>query len=112
LRQPAPHRAEPFFTSSPFEPTLDPITSWDQIDLTDMGAMITAIARGVRLLREQAGVLAEKGTRHRARGFWAVSTVRGLHRGAPRSELYSNSDTGVHGPARGHPLPAQQHGSA
>jgi cytochrome P450 len=71
----------PFFTSSPFEPTLPAIKNLDEIDLTDFDLYTHGDPHAAwRLLREQAPVFFNKGV---ARGygdqpFWAVTTYEGV----------------------------------
>lgn len=87
---------EPFFTSSPFEPTVDPATRLDEVDLTDMAAMGVGDPHATwRLLREQAPVFRhEKGVHGtRGQGFWAVTTFEGCTEVHRRTDTYSNSDT-------------------
>jgi cholest-4-en-3-one 26-monooxygenase len=87
---------DPFFTSSPFEPQLDPITSLDKIDLTDPDLLRYGDPHQVwRLLRENAPVFWHaKGTHGtRGKGFWAVTTYAECSEVHRHPEVFSNSDT-------------------
>jgi cholest-4-en-3-one 26-monooxygenase len=88
--------AQPRFTSSPFEPRVAPITSIDQIDLTDMSLLGVGDPHAAwRMLREQAPVFWHAKGAHgtRGNGFWAVTTFAGCAEVHRRPDLFSNSDT-------------------
>lgn len=87
---------DPRFTSSPFEPKLEPVTSLDQIDLTDMTYVGLGDPHATwRLLREQAPVFWHEKGGHgtRGNGFWAVTTFDECSQVHRNAEVYSVADT-------------------
>ncbi|HEY1968368.1 MAG TPA: cytochrome P450 [Pseudonocardia sp.] len=87
---------DPFYTSSPFEPRLDPPTSLDEIDLTDGRLLQFGDPHAAwRLLREQAPVYwhAKPAPGTRGKGFWAVTSAAGVSEVHRRADLYSLSES-------------------
>jgi cholest-4-en-3-one 26-monooxygenase len=87
---------DPFYTSSPFEPRIDPPTSLDEIDLTDGGLLQFGDPHAAwRLLREQAPVHwhAKPASGTRGKGFWAVTSAAGVSEVHRKADLYSLSES-------------------
>ena len=87
---------DPFYTSSPFEPRLDPPTSLDQIDLTDGDLLQFGDPHAAwRLLREQAPVHwhSKPAPGTRGQGFWAVTSAAGVSEVHRKADLYSLSES-------------------
>ena len=74
--------SSPFFTSSPYEPSLPPVTSLDQVDLTDVDLYERGDPHAAfRLLRQQAPVFWHTRGGASAFGgqpFWAVTSYAGV----------------------------------
>lgn len=74
---------KPFYTSSPFEPVTGPVTSLDEIDLTDHKLYTHGDWRAaVRLLREKAPIFWHTKGGAKAFGnkpFWAVTSHEGFY---------------------------------
>ncbi|MBA3741549.1 cytochrome P450 [Sporichthya sp.] len=86
----------PRFTSSPFEPSLPPITSLNDVDLTDPELLRCGDPHATwRVLRDQAPVFwHEKGARGtRGQGFWAVTTHAECSEVHRLTSVFSNTQT-------------------
>jgi cholest-4-en-3-one 26-monooxygenase len=87
---------DPFFTSSPFEPRLDPVTDLDKIDLTDHELYLRGDPHASwKLLREQSPVFWHEKSAHgtRGNGFWAVTTFSEASEVHRRTDLFSRGET-------------------
>ena len=86
----------PFFTSSPYEPTLPPVTSLDEVDLTDGDLYVHGDPHAAfRLLRQQAPVFwHDRGGASAFGGqpFWAVTTYEGATRVFGDSVAFTGAD--------------------
>ncbi|KAL6240299.1 hypothetical protein RBB50_012786 [Rhinocladiella similis] len=88
--------AEPYFTSSPFEPTIPPVTSLEDIDLTDPDLYMKGDPHAVwRLLRQQAPVFWHKNgvaPAYKGQNFWCVSTYAGAAQVLGDEDTFSNAE--------------------
>jgi len=87
---------DPFYTSSPFEPRIDPPAALEEIDLTDGDLMRFGDPHAAwRLLREQAPVYwhAKPAPGTRGQGFWAVTSAAGVNEVHRKADLYSLSES-------------------
>ena len=86
----------PFFTSSPYEPTRPPVTSLDEIDLTDVELYVHGDPHAAfRMLRQQAPVFWHERGRASAFGdepFWAVTSYAGVARVFRDSAIFTGAD--------------------
>jgi len=86
----------PFFTSSPYEPTLPPVTRLDEIDLMDADLYEHGDPHAAfRLLRQEAPVFwHEQGGASAFGGqpFWAVTTYEGATRVFSDSVAFTGAD--------------------
>lgn len=86
---------EPYFTSSPYEPSLPPVTLVDEIDLTDPDLYHKGDPHAAwRLLREQAPVFwHEKGLiGTEGKGFWVISRYEDIVPVYQDSTLFSSEN--------------------
>jgi len=89
-------RAEPFYTSSPFEPVLDPVERLDDIDLTDPELYLRGDPHAAwLLLRNEAPVFwHEKGMAGTdGRGFWAITHHEDFMRVLRDSGTFSSTNS-------------------
>ncbi|KAJ9625975.1 hypothetical protein H2204_010274 [Knufia peltigerae] len=86
---------DPYFTSSPFEPTLPPVTSLEEIDVTDPELYLRGDPHATwRIMRQKAPVYWHKNAvakGYKDQNFWCVTTYEGASQVLGDAATFSNA---------------------